>query len=368
MAQTIKSTNELESSFINFFEEKKEELFDSCHPSVLKTRMEALAHFKKFGLPTNRDEKWRNSRIIGELDKDFQLFFEASPYQKSLSEMFECEIHGYQAHVVSLLNGRYYHPQADSLQVLDNGVIIGSMLTAQRELPDLFDKHYGKYADARANGFTALNSAMFRDGVFIYIPDNVEVPRAIQLLKMVNREEKLFVNSRNLIILGRNSRVSFLHCDDSVNHFSTFINTITEIHISENASLDLYKMQNLNDVTSLLNTTYIYQERDSRSKVNVITLNGGKIRNELHVNLDGEGSEADLNGIYLMDKPQHVANQVYMRHSVPNWSNRGKARQRRLILPDAAGYKQGGCPPPADVRLCLRGYIKDRHTARSRQH
>ena len=77
-------------------------------------------------------------------------------------------------------------------------------------------------------------------------------------------------------------------------------------------------LQNLNDVTSLLNSTYIYQERNSRSKVNVMTLNGGKIRNELHVNLNGEGAEADLNGIYLMDKNQHVDNQVYVRHSVPN--------------------------------------------------
>lgn len=126
------------------------------------------------------------------------------------------------------------------------------------------------------------------------------------------------INSRNLIILGKNSKVSFMHCDDSVNHHSSFINTITEIYVGENASIDLYKLQNINDETSLLNNTYFYQERNSRSKVNVMTLNGGKIRNEIHVDLNGEGAEADLNGIYLMDKKQHVDNQVFVRHSVPN--------------------------------------------------
>ncbi|MEJ2594172.1 MAG: SufD family Fe-S cluster assembly protein, partial [bacterium] len=318
MAEKNKIQNKLESSFVSYFEERKGELFESCHPAVLKNRKEAFEYFKKLGLPTNKDEKWRNSRIIGELDNNFKLFYNPTPYQKKISEIFDCEIHGYQAHVVSLLNGRYYSPDVDALQVLDSGVVIGSMLTAQRELPDIFSKYYGHYVDLTDNGFTALNSALFRDGVFIYVPDNAKVEQAIQLLKIVNSEENLFVNSRNLIILGKNSEVSFLHCDDSINHNPTFINTLTEIHVGENARLDLYKMQNLNDGTSLLNNTCIYQEKNSRSKVNVITLNGGKIRNELHVNLDGEAAEADLNGIYLMDKSQHVDNQVYMRHSVPH--------------------------------------------------
>lgn len=318
MAEVAKALNNLETSLTDFFETRKEELFDSCHPAVSKVRAEAFNYFQKTGFPNNKDENWRNSKLIKDLDDEFHLYIEEVPYEKSVSEIFECEIHGYHSHVISLLNGRYYNPDIDALQKLENGVVIGSMLTAQRELPEMFEKHFAKYADHNDNGFTAINAAMFRDGVFIYIPDNVEVSQAIQLIKMVNREEKLFINSRNLIILGKNSKASFLHCDDSVNHFSTFINTVTEIYVGENAQIDLYKMQNLNDVTSLLNTTFIYQERSSRSKVNVMTFNGGKIRNELHVNLSGEGAETDLNGIYLMDKTQHIDNEVYVRHSVPN--------------------------------------------------
>jgi len=109
-----------------------------------------------------------------------------------------------------------------------------------------------------------------------------------------------------------------MHCDDSINHDSSFINTLTEIYLDENASLDLYKLQNINDETTLLNNTFIHQEKDSRSKVAVLTLNGGKIRNEINVDFQGQGAEADLNGIYLMDKKQHVDNQVFVKHSVPN--------------------------------------------------
>ena len=256
--------------------------------------------------------------LTKEYDDDYVIDGEASEYNQSASDIFECEIHGYNAQIVSMLNGWVYSDDPGKLQKLEDGIIVGSILAAQREMPEFFNKYYGKIADYKQNGFTAINTALFRDGVFIYIPDGVEVKNALQLIKMVNREEKLMLNSRNLIVLGKSSKVSFMHCDDSVNHFSSFISTLTEIYVDENASLDLYKLQNINDQTTLLNNTFIRQERNSRTKVSVLTLNGGKIRNEIHVDLQGEGAEADLNGIYLMDKKQHVDNQVFVKHSVPN--------------------------------------------------
>ena len=318
MATIEKTYAPLEKVLIDSYESQTDDFHADANNNINRVRSEAFEFFQESGLPTHKDEKWRNSLLTKGYNENYHLDISATPFEKSVSEIFECEIHGYHAQVVSMLNGRYYDKNADSLQKLENGVVIGSILVAQRELPELFNKHFGMIANHKQDGFSAINSALFKDGVFIYVPDGVEVEKAIQLIKMINRDEKLMINARNLIVLGRNSKVSFMHCDDSVNHFSAFINTLTEIYVGENASLDLYKMQNINNDTSLLNNTYIYQERNSRTKVNVITLNGGKIRNELHVNLDGEGAETDLNGIYLMDNKQHIDNQVFVRHSVPN--------------------------------------------------
>ncbi len=318
MAEIVKEYNQLESSLIEFFKERNRELFDECHPVVAKIRQQAFDRFVEIGLPTHKDERWRNSKLIKDYEEEYHLHIDSIPYEKSVSEIFECEIHGYNAHPVSMLNGRYYNPESHILQKLENGVVIGSMIAAQKEMPALFDQHYGQYANHSENGFSAINAALFMDGFFMYVPDGVQVDNAIQLIKMVNREEKLMINSRNLIILGKSSKVSFMHCDDSVNHFSTFINTLTEIYVGENASLDIYKMQNINNETSLLNNTFIHQVRNSRTKVNMLTFNGGKIRNELHVKLAGEGAETDLNGMYLMDKSQHIDNQVFVNHAVPN--------------------------------------------------
>lgn len=318
MATSTKIYNPLESSLINYYREKEKLLTEESHPMVMHQRNEAFQYFCSNGLPSAKDEKWRNTRLDKQYASEYLMDIYPADYQKSVSEIFLCEIHGFNAQVQSLLNGWYYGPDSSKLQITEEGVIIGSLLAAQQVYPDLIDKYYGKIADHKTSGFVGINTALFRDGLFIYVPKNTEVKNTIQLIKMINREENLALHTRNLIILDEGSKLSFMHCDDSVNHFSSLINTVSEVFVGANASFDLYKMQNINDQTTLVNNTFIRQDKDSCLKIYVLTLNGGLVRNELHVDLVGEGADADINGIYLMDKKQHIDNQVNVRHSVPN--------------------------------------------------
>jgi len=318
MQKTETTYKPLESSLLNVFDQHKNVLFNGCHPKVDQARKEAFEFLRKNGLPTRKDEKWKNSPFPKQYEENYLIDVPSASYDKHVNEIFHCEVHGFEAQTYSLLNGWYYSPEEKQLQTLDNGVVVGSMLKAQKAYPEIFNTYFGQTANHQQDGFAAANTALFRDGIFIYVPDGVEVENTMQLIKMINREEPLMVNSRNLIILGKNSKLTFMHCDDSVNHFSSFINTLTEVFLDENAYFDLYKLQNINDNTSLLNNTYFRQEAKSRLRVNVLSLNGGKIRNELHVDLMGEYAEADLNGVYLMDKQQHIDNQVFVNHAKPN--------------------------------------------------
>jgi Fe-S cluster assembly protein SufD len=318
MSTLNKLQNPLAQSLFGHFQEIEAILNKEGHPAVSRSRKQAFDYFLEIGLPTHNSEKWRNTKLDKQYSSNYKLNVEPSKYEKSVSEIFRCEIHGFDAKVKSMLNGWYYCPDDSKLQTDKDGVVTGSMLSAQKAFPDLFEKHFGRAVNFNKNGFAAICSALFRDGLFIYVPKNVEVKTTIQLIKMVNMPENPLLNSRNLIILEEGSKLSFMHCDDSVNHKSSLINTVTEIIVGKNACLDLYKLQNINDETTLINNTFIRQDRDSNSNVNVLTLNGGMIRNEIYVDLAGEGANADINGVYLMDKKQHIDNQVTLRHSMPN--------------------------------------------------
>ncbi|NOX84494.1 MAG: Fe-S cluster assembly protein SufD [Chlorobi bacterium] len=314
--KTNSKNSRLLSSLLSYYSRLPER--SNSHPVVSEARQKAFDRLRDFGLPGKKDERWRDSALLNVFDREFRLETERQPYRKAINEIFECEISGFHPEIISVLNGHYYAKDPGEIRSLDNGVLVGSILVAQKEFPALFDRYFGKIGDYKTDGLKAANTAFFKDGIFIYVPDGVEVNDALQLIKMVNETGNPFIASRNLILLGKNSKLTFMHCDDSINHFSSFVNTFTEIYVGENATLELYKLQNLNDESALLNNTFIRQEKNSKTHANVISLNGGIIRNELHIDLAGEGAETDLSGVYLMDKEQHIDNQVYVNHLVPH--------------------------------------------------
>jgi Fe-S cluster assembly protein SufD len=120
------------------------------------------------------------------------------------------------------------------------------------------------------------------------------------------------------VILGSNSSLRLVHCDDSVDDQVGFINSVSEVVLSENARLDHYKLQNKNDRSALINNVFFHLESGANLSTNAISLNGGLIRNEVYVRLNGRGSHADILGVYLMDREQHIDNQVFVDHAVPD--------------------------------------------------
>jgi Fe-S cluster assembly protein SufD len=313
-----KTENILQDNLLEYYRENESVLNSGLLDSVKKSKERAFSFLMKNKLPDNKNEKWRNTDFKSIYAQEFTFDHQAEEYDKSIDEIFVCEVHGFESLKFSMLNGWFYSPGNEKIKVFDNGLVVGSMIEAQKQYPKIFDKYFNTAIDENQHGLIAANTLLATDGLFVYVPDNLIVDDSIQLIKMLNREDNLFVNSRNLIILGKNSGLSFLHCDDSINHSPGFLNTVTEIIVCENAHLHLNKLQNLNDSSSMLNSTFINQYENSGTTVNVITYNGGLIRNELRVNMLGRGSNADLNGIYLMDKSQHIDNQVFVNHAVPN--------------------------------------------------
>ena len=295
----------------------KEKIFSNDPPEVVDIREKSFNDFMKLDFPTTRLESWKNTDMKKILNRDYSINFEPEKDDIDHDKVFQCEIPDLDTHVITLYNGWYINRDQPLLK-LPNGTLIGSFAQALKEFPELVLKYFNKYANSELNGFNALNTAYAQDGVFIYVPDNAEAYKTIQMVNILNKEDNMFVQNRNLVVLGKNSKLTLIHCDDSHNHKSSLSNSVTEIFMDEGAQLKHYKLQNLNDDTSLINSSFFHQEKDSNLATFAISLNGGLIRNDIHVKLDGEGSHADVFGLYLTDKEQHVDNQVHIDHAKPN--------------------------------------------------
>ncbi|MDA9101207.1 Fe-S cluster assembly protein SufB [Omnitrophica bacterium] len=91
----------------------------------------------------------------------------------------------------------------------ESGVIFCSFSEAVTEYPDLVEKYMGSVVPSNDNFFAALNSAVFTDGSFVYIPKNTRCPMELSSYFRINTEGSGQFE-RTLIICEENSQVSYL--------------------------------------------------------------------------------------------------------------------------------------------------------------
>ena len=280
--------------------------------STIAAEQQKAARFlaeKEFNFAKN--EVWRNVDFSDFLDDELIVPDNGSRPSPTL---FTCNIPNLDTLQLTLCNGYF---QGQPLQTLAGGAIVGSLRTAIQQHPDLVAKVFAQTTPEN-NSFLAANTAAFTDGVFIYIPDGVTLEKPLQILSVADHEKAICLQTRNLVYVGQNSRLTLIHCDDSYNHNRCFSNTVTEIVIDQYAHLDHYKMQNLNDNSGLMNQTFVLMRQNASLLSNGVSFNGGNIRNHNEVRMAGQHCDVQVHGLYLMDKEQRIDNYVYVEHSQPN--------------------------------------------------
>jgi Fe-S cluster assembly protein SufD len=306
------------------FKEKLIHLFEDNEPMltrhdtkyISKVRYNAFNKLKELEIPDRRNEQWKNTDLKATLSRDYFQYLEKPAENIPVDHLFTCEVHNFETDQVSFYNG-WLVKVSKALEELPEGVIVCSFSEAMEKHKELVNKHFAKYSNPDTSLFHALNTAYTQDGLFIYVPDNVVMERPIQMISIINHTDNLLIQNRNLVILGKNSKLTLVQCDDSTNHRPSFTNSVTEAFIDEDAELVHYKLQNLNNDSTLLNATAFHQEANSKLTTFALSLNGGLIRNQVDAKLNGRGASADIYGLYLMDKTQHVDNRVFVDHAVP---------------------------------------------------
>jgi Fe-S cluster assembly protein SufB len=94
-------------------------------------------------------------------------------------------------------------------KLFDAGVIFCSFSEAVREYPDLVQKYLGSVVPVSDNYYAALNSAVFTDGSFVYVPPGTKCPMELSTYFRINNQESGQFE-RTLIVCDAGSYVSYL--------------------------------------------------------------------------------------------------------------------------------------------------------------
>lgn len=182
------------------------------------------------------------------------------------------------------------------------------LLSIQELNEDRITKH------SNPNYFTTLNGLYFNDGAHLIFSKSTK--QAVELI-FISEGEQVFSPIRNSIELN-----SGINANVYITYFShdnkSFVNSYTDILLEKNSNLNLNVLQIESEHTHHYNFTNVSQNRDSVFTINTFSLSGAFIRNDLHLSSNGENTETNLNGLYLLQGEQFVDNHTVMDHRVAN--------------------------------------------------
>lgn len=181
------------------FKEKPKSL-DEIDPEIRKT-------FEKLGIPLSEQERLAGVAVDAVLDS----VSVATTFKEKLEEL---------------------------------GIIFCSINEAIREHPDLVQKYLGSVVPYTDNYFAALNSAVFSDGSFVYIPKGVRCPMELSTYFRINASETGQFE-RTLIIADEGSYVSYLEgCTAPIRDENQLHAAVVELIAHKNAEIKYSTVQN----------------------------------------------------------------------------------------------------------------------------
>ncbi len=248
--EMVKAPKGLSEDVIRFISAKKEE------PEwLLDWRLKAYQKWLKMEEPD-----WA---LLDYVKPDFQdIYYYAAPKSaddrpKSLDEVDPELLRTYEKLGISLqeqevLSGVAVDIVFDSVSVATTfretlkkkGVIFCSISEAARDYPEIMKKYLGSVVPMADNFYAALNSAVFTDGTFVYIPKGVRCPMELSTYFRIN-EANTGQFERTLIIADDESYVSYLEgCTAPMRDENQLHAAVVELVVLENAEIKYSTVQN----------------------------------------------------------------------------------------------------------------------------
>ena len=315
-----------EKQYIEHYEECREMIHKHSSDVMNAERDEAFCRFKAQGFPSKKVERYKYTDMQKLFEPDYGLNLNRLQIPVNPYDAFRCDVPNLSTSLYFVVNDMLYHDEKPKGH-LPEGVIIGS-------LKDFATSDYYNHLAGQANDATTdLNTMLAQDGLYVYVPKNVKVERAIQVINILRSDVDLMVSRRVLIILEEGAEIKMLFCDHAADDRHFLATQVIEAYVGVNASLDLYCLEETHAKNVRISNVYIDQQANSHVNHHVITLHNGVTRNKLDLTLSGEGAECQCNGCVIADKQQHVDNNTLIIHQASHCTSN---ERYKYVLDDKA--------------------------------
>lgn len=295
---------------LSYYQQQAAEQFSTV-PWVLQQQENALSDFLRLGFPHRHLEDWKYTRV----DAFLQQLFPTVQADFSLNDstavacpfMLNQHILLHQGHALGI---------EKILSKLPPGVIIQPLAQAFIEHAEKLKPYLGQISQHQ-HGFQALNTAMLRHGLLIYVPAGVKLSDPL-LLSHWQERAGYASYLRHVIVLEPDSSLNLIEDYQGAEDANYFTNTITEVYLAEKSKLVHYKLEREGKKSFHTGHMAVKQSAGSEFNSHAFSFGGQWVRSDISIDLDAPEAQCTMNAIYAPSEGQHLDHHTTVTHAAPH--------------------------------------------------
>ncbi|HYK43929.1 MAG TPA: Fe-S cluster assembly protein SufD [Parafilimonas sp.] len=302
-------------SLVNTIQEKYSEIQSKNGSALLHSmREKAYDAYSRMGIPTQRHEEWKYTRLNALVNKDFRF---SNPALPSAATIETVKLQQGPAAQLFFANGTFIKEISSFDE--DAIVVLPLLEAAAGEYKRYVEKHLGHSSKYMKDGMNALNQAFVTNGLFVLLKKNKVLEQPVYVYHITDTiEDNVFVQPRSLFVVEENAQVQLVETYYNKGQHESFTNEVIEIAVYENARFEYYKVQDQEPNCHHVGTTHIQQVGKCFTHCVTVTINGGTIRNNMNMILEAANNEGHLYGLYMVNGKTHVDNHSIVDNVMPN--------------------------------------------------
>jgi Fe-S cluster assembly protein SufD len=276
-------------------------------------------------MPDTRPEEWRYTPIRDMLKLDgLRLADEAKPVTEMDALPAEVQAWfreaGESAGRVAQVDASVaYRELSDDLA--RQGVIFTSLDLAVREHGELVRRYLGTAVGTEEGKFSALSTAFWSGGTFLYVPKNTRVELPFRVVRWISGAASS-VFGRTLVVAEEGSDITIVEELGSPDFDAQTLSVGgTELFADEGAKIHYVALQRWGGGVMHLTTDRLVAGRDARITTLNLTLGSRVTRADIQCKLQKPGAHVDMLGLYIAEGDQHMDHETLQDHIAPHASS-----------------------------------------------
>lgn len=217
-----------------------------------------------------------------------------------VAKSFGCDVPAVSA-VPAVIVNDIFASAAKLDERLPDGVKVISLRKAVKECPHLIPDFTGGYDDAE----TRINDLLWSDGVLIYVAPGVRLEKPLQLVNIFSAPMNLMAFRRIVVHIADNAAADLLVCDHTQDSERRYLSDeLIQITVNENSRFGIDFIEESSALTTRRTTINATLADNASLKCTTAILSCGDSHIRTHVDINGNGARAEVNGMVIADKKQ----------------------------------------------------------------